>query len=133
LAENDAALLAEAAETLRTLNIAAERLAKASDAATNLAGTVDGQVATLGADMTSLVAELESVTNDIGVVLAESRQSVGSITDLVEGPAVQTLTQSGQAAQELRVLLARLDRVVRDLETNPQSLVVGRPQPYEGR
>ena len=50
---------------------------------------------------------------------------------MIEGPTNTTLAQSGQAAQELRTLIARLDRVVRDLEQNPQSLVVGNPLPYE--
>ena len=35
-------------------------------------------------------------------------------------------------AQDLRVLIRRLDRVTRELEQNPQGLLRSEPLPYEG-
>ncbi len=131
LAENEEALLLQASETMVTLERAGDRLALASEAATELAGSVDGEIETLNRELQLLVTELKTATSEANQTLAESRKAIAAATEMLEGPASATVVQSGQAAQDLRVLIARLDRVVRDLEQNPQSLVIGNPQPYE--
>jgi phospholipid/cholesterol/gamma-HCH transport system substrate-binding protein len=37
------------------------------------------------------------------------------------------------AAQDLRILISRMDRLARDIEQSPQSLLVGEPVPYEDK
>ncbi len=131
LAADDGKLIAQATETLTALERAGDRLAVASDAATRVAGSVEGELETLNTELKLLVAELNSATGAAATTLEESQRAIASATALIEGSASDTMTQTGQAAQELRQLTARLDRVVRDLEQNPQSLVVGKSRPYE--
>lgn len=131
LAADDGAMITQATDTLSALERAGERLAVASDAATRVAGSVEGELETLNAELKLLVAELNSATGEATSTLAESKRAIAAATALVEGSASDTMAQTGRAAQELRQLTARLDRVVRDLEQNPQSLVVGNPRPYE--
>jgi phospholipid/cholesterol/gamma-HCH transport system substrate-binding protein len=66
-------------------------------------------------------------------MLTDSRKAIQAATLLVEGGASDTVLQTSLAAQELRVLIARLDRLTRELEQNPQGLVLGNPLPYEDR
>jgi len=131
LADDDGVILAQAVETMTSLERAGDRLAVASDAATRVAGSLEGELQTLNAELKLLVAELNSATSEASLTLAESRTAITAATALVEGSANETLTQTGIAAQDLQQLMARLDRVVRDLEQNPQSLVVGKALPYE--
>ncbi len=133
LADNDETLILRATETLATLERAGDRLATASEAATDLSKSVDGELVSLNGELKALVAELKLATSEAKLTLAESRKAIAAATSMVEGPAAATVAQTGMAAQDLRILITRLDRVVRDLEQNPQSLVVGDPRPYEDR
>ncbi len=131
LADDDGVILAQAVETMAALERAGDRLAVASDAATRVAGSVEGELQTLNAELKLLVAELNTATSEASLTLVESRRAIAAATVLVEGSANETLIQTGMAAQDLQQLMARLDRVVRDLEQNPQSLMVGKSLPYE--
>ena len=63
----------------------------------------------------------------------QTRKALEAATVLVEGGASDTVQQTSLAAQELRVLISRLDHLTREFEQNPQGLVVGDPLPYEER
>lgn len=133
LAEDDGGLFKRANDTLVSLERAGDRIAVASDKATEVAGSVDTEFLALTAELKTLIADLNTATNEATLTLVESRKAIDAATALMEGSADDSLTQSGLAARELRDLTARLDRVVRDLEQNPESLVVGKPLPYEDR
>lgn len=132
LAEDDGALLAQATATLASLERAADRLSVASDAATGMAGSVEGEVLSLNIELKQLIGELNTASREASMTLAETRSAITATTNLIEGSGGQTVTQTNLAAQDLRRLTARLDRLVRDLEQNPESLVTGRQLPYEG-
>ena len=133
LAEDDGGLFKRANDTLVSLERAGDRIAVASDKATEVAGSVDTEFLALTTELKTLIADLNTATNEATLTLVESRKAIDAATALMEGSADDSLTQSGLAARELRDLTARLDRVVRDLEQNPESLVVGKPLPYEDR
>ncbi len=133
LAANDETLLGQANATLASLERAGDNLSKASRDITGVAGSVETELATLNAELKVLVAELGKATGDASATLVESRKAIEAATSLVEGGATDTLNQTGMAAQELRILIGRLDRLTRELEQNPQGLVVGKPLPYEER
>ena len=78
-----------------------------------------------------LLTDLRGASGSAQAGFDEGKRALETARALVEGPANEALTQTGQAALELRTLITRLDRVVREIERNPQSLVVGRQQPYE--
>ncbi|MEM9054691.1 MAG: hypothetical protein AAGB16_05140, partial [Pseudomonadota bacterium] len=133
LSEEDKQLLTQVVATLASLERAGDDLSTASTDITAVAGSVDQELASLSVELKALVAELNSATGDASATLTESRKAIEAATTLVEGGASDTVAQTNLAAQELRVLIARLDRLTRELEQNPQGLVVGKPLPYEDR
>ena len=133
LSEDDKVLIAQAIETLASLERAGDNLAVASADMTTVAKSVDLELSSLNTELKALVGELSSATGDASDMLIESRKAVEAATLLVEGGASDTVQQTSLAAQELRVLISRIDRLTRELEQNPQGLVVGDPLPYEDR
>ena len=131
ISAEDAVLLAQAIETLASLEQAGDNLTKASTDITSVADSVDQELASLNVELKALVAELNGATGEASEMLTGSRKAVQAATVLVEGGASNTVAQTNLAAQELRVLISRLDRLTRELEQNPQGLVVGKPLPYE--
>ena len=133
ISAEDAALLAQSLETLAALERAGDNLTKASTDITGVAASVDQELASLNVELKALVAELNGATGNASDMMTESRKAIEAATLLVEGGASDTVQQTSLAAQELRVLIARIDRLTRELEQNPQGLVVGKPMPYEER
>ena len=133
LSEDDKVLIAQAIETLASLERAGDNLAVASADMTTVAKSVDLELSSLNTELKALVGELSSATGDASDMLTESRKAVEAAMLLVEGGASDTVQQTSLAAQELRVLISRIDRLTRELEQNPQGLVVGDPLPYEER
>lgn len=133
LSEDDKALLAQAIETLASLERAGDNLTAASTDMTAVASSVDQELSSLNIELKGLVGALNNATGDASEMLTQSRKAVEAATLLVEGGASDTVQQTSLAAQELRVLISRLDRLTRELEQNPQGLVVGDPLPYEER
>lgn len=131
ISEEDAALLAQTIDTLASLERAGVNLSEASTDITSVAASLDRELVSLNAELKGLVDELNGATGNASEMLTESRRAIEAATVLVEGGASDTVQQTGLAAQELRVLIARLDRLTRELEQNPQGLVVGKPLPYE--
>lgn len=131
LSEDDKALLGQSIATLASLERAGDNLNKASSDITLVATSVDQELASLNAELKALVGELNGATGNASEMLTESRKAVQAATLLVEGGASDTVQQTSLAAQELRTLIGRLDRLTREIEQNPQGLVVGKPLPYE--
>ena len=133
ISAEDAALLAQTIDTLASLETAGDNLSEASRDITAVAGSLDQELVSLNAELKVLVDELNGATGNASEMLTESRKAIEAATVLVEGGASDTVQQTSMAAQELRVLIARLDRLTRELEQNPQGLVMGKPLPYEDR
>lgn len=133
LSAEDAALLTQTLQTLASLERAGDNLSEASSDITSVAASVDRELVSLNVELKALVEQLEGATGNASVMLTESTKAIQAATRLVEGGASDTVQQTSLAAQELRVLISRLDRLTRELEQNPQGLVVGKPLPYEDR
>ena len=131
LSQHDDDLLAQTTKTMASLERAGDDLSKAAIEAASVANSVETELQTLNVELKALVAELNTATGAASATLAESRKAIEAATALVEGGASDTLQQTGLAAQEMRILISRLDRIARELEQNPQGLVVGNPLPYE--
>ena len=133
LSEDDKELLSQAIKTLASLEQAGDNLTSASSDITKLANSVDQELVSLNVELKSLVSALNETTGDASEMLMQTRKALEAATVLVEGGASDTVQQTSLAAQELRVLISRLDRLTREFEQNPQGLVVGDPLPYEER
>ena len=133
LSAEDAALLTQTLETLASLERAGDNLSEASTDITTVAASVDQELVSLNVELKALVEQLNGATGNASEMMTESTKAIQAATLLVEGGASDTVQQTSLAAQELRVLISRLDRLTRELEQNPQGLVVGKPLPYEER
>lgn len=82
-------------------------------------------------DLETLVSDLRTVARSASGTLDRSSEAVAAATAIIEGPASETFQNAGLASKELRILLNRFDRILREIESNPQSLLVGEAVPYE--
>ncbi|MBR9834443.1 MAG: MCE family protein [Alphaproteobacteria bacterium] len=131
IAADDAAIITQAYETLAALEQAGDRVTVAADQVSAAAGSVDRELVDLNVELKRLVSELNTATSEAATTLVQSQEALDAASVLIRGSATDTMVQAGLAAQDLRSLATRLDRVMRMLEQNPQSLVVGKPLPYE--
>ncbi|MEO1642518.1 MAG: MlaD family protein [Pseudomonadota bacterium] len=131
LAAEDEILIADAKRVLASLEQAGIDVTLAADATYKAAAATEAELATLSAELNLVLAELKTATVTANQGFVEGQAALVSARELIEGPTALTLNDTRAAAQDLRTLIARLDRIARDLETNPQGFVVGTPRPYE--
>lgn len=93
--------------------------------------TANENIAALSRDMTYLVTDLRDLTQAAESTLARSAEAVTIASGVMQGPATETLRATGLASRELRLTLGRFDRLLREIEANPQSLLLGDAVPYE--
>lgn len=127
----DDGLIGEASATLKDVSAASLAFEVASRDLQGFGKTAEVSIAGAGADIQTLVADLRSVAAAATGILTESQRAVAAATAVMEGPAAATFENTTAASQDLRVLINRLDRAVREIERNPQGFVVGEPLPYE--
>jgi len=128
---SDEGLVNQASGTLKDVSDAAQAFEVASkelQGASTSAGTV---ITEAGGDFKTLVSDFREVAVTASGTLEEGRRAVAAATAVIEGPAATTFENTTAASQDLRVLINRLDRAVREIERNPQGFVVGEPLPYE--
>ena len=132
-------ILADMAQLTHTLAVQSQRLdegvGSAAEASQNLARltrSLSEQLpALVDAVHTSTVA-LKEMTKDVG----QASQSVGETFDQtrpgIERFSRRTLAETSLLVSELRQLTASLNRVVQQLETQPESFIFGRQSPPRG-
>jgi len=128
----DDGLTLEVTSTLASIRDASDAFADASRAITELSQNLDDVVISVGDDADLLVDDLRLATASAQSLLERADATIGTVDGAITGPATEALTEFRLAGQELRLLMQRMEGIVRDLEQNPQSLVAGDPRPYEG-
>ncbi|MEQ8559772.1 MAG: MlaD family protein [Henriciella sp.] len=131
LAGNEA-LATDLTATLTAVQDAANQVDTAARVVSELGGDAGGEVTRIGAEISSLIAELDEMAASAQKSIDASEKAITSAADVIEGPATDALSDFRLIAQDLRVLIRRLDRVTRELEQNPQGLLRSDPVPYEG-
>ena len=127
----DEDLLAQVGSTLASLERASEELSNAARATTSVGEHAEVRLSEVTDELTLLLGYLGQPTGVAEAGFVEGKDALASARALIEGPTAQALSDAQLTAQDLRTLVSRLDRVVRDLEQNPQEIVVGKPLPYE--
>ena len=127
----DDGLIGEASATLKEVSAASQAFEDASRELEGVGKSANTTIVEAGADIRLLVTDVRKVANSAQGTLEESQRAAAAVTALMEGPAIETLENTAAASQDLRVLIYRLDRTVRNIERNPQGFVVGEPLPYE--
>ena len=127
----DDGLIDKASATLDKVSRAADSFDKASGEFAEFGNSADASLAEAAADLKLIVEDIRTVAKSASGTLDRSSQAVAAATAIIEGPATETFQNAGLASKELRIMLSRFDRFLRELESNPQSLLVGEAVPYE--
>lgn len=127
----DDGLIDQATGTMKDLSRASNEFATASTAAAEFSTNANEELAGLSGQLDSLLAEVGKVVTSAETVMAQGGETVRVVNTLLEGPATGVVEDSRLAAQDLRILISRMDRLTREIERNPQSMLVGEPVPYE--
>lgn len=120
------------ATVLATVNDAAASIDEASRVIAGLGRDADGEVMRIGAEVSALIGELEAMSAGARRSIEASEDAITAAAGVIEGPATDAISDFRLIAQDLRILIRRLDRVTRELEQNPQGLLRNDPVPYEG-
>ncbi len=106
--------------------------ARSADNLVKLTTSLNEQVPILFAGLNKSVAALGTATDE----LARTSKAVGTVVNEARPELQQftrrTLPEAGQLVTELRQLTGTLNRVARELEREPSSLVFGRKTPSRG-
>jgi len=124
-------LIDKATAAVDDVSRAAVAFEKASVEFQEFGESADTNLAAAAEDLKILVADLRTVAKSASGTLDRSAEAVAAATAIIEGPATETFQNAGVASKELRIMLSRFDRFLRELESNPQSLLVGEAVPYE--
>ena len=127
----DDGLIDQATVTMKDLSRASNEAASASQSFGKLSTNANEELSGLSAQLDTLVAEVNKVVASADAVIVQGNDTMGVVNQLLEGPATGVVEDSRLAAQDLRILISRMDRLTRELERNPQSMLVGEPVPYE--
>lgn len=117
--------------TLSAIEGAANSFDEASRALGAFGQQAEGQVAAFGQSMEATLADARAALTDLEALMGDAGKTVRAATTAIEGPATRVLEDADLLGQDLRALVSRIDRLARELQQNPQSLVVGQPRPYE--
>lgn len=111
-------------ELIASAKQTAEQLKTTIASANKAVNTVDGNLPALMRKLQDSLTQLEATTASAQAMLEENRNSVKRFSE-------QGLTQVGPALDDLRDTLHSIRRVTKDLEDNPNGLVIGRDRPKE--
>ncbi|MEM1105837.1 MAG: MlaD family protein [Pseudomonadota bacterium] len=128
----DEDLIANANAALVSLQEAGERFNAVGRSLEAIGEEADLRIAQLGEAISSLSSDAMMALQTFNGAAGEAGRAAGHLADSLEGDGAEALVDARLAAQDFRRLLARLDDFVRELEQNPQALVTGDAQPYEG-
>lgn len=117
--------------TLASVRQASDDFAEASRTFTALGKSVDGQIGVLVGDASGVMSDLHGTITRLDKLIETADTAAGKADNVID-PAVDAMEEFRLASQDLRLLIQRLDGVARELEQNPQSIVAGKPKPYEG-
>lgn len=118
-------------DLLQNANNAARSFDQASRDLGQLGRDASVEVKRIGEEISSITEDLEAVTTSAQSAIERVEGAVDSAATVIEGPGTDAVVDFRIVAQDLRVLIARLDRLTREIEQNPQGLLRSDPLPYE--
>tara|TARA_R110002051_G_scaffold1643_4_gene9288 strand:- start:1713 stop:2672 length:960 start_codon:yes stop_codon:yes gene_type:complete len=129
----DDGLIDRATGTMQDLSRASTEFASASESVGAFSTNANEELDGLSGQLGDLLTEVRNVVASADAVIVQGKDTVSVVNTLLEGPATGVVEDSRLAAQDLRILISRMDRLTRELEQNPQSMLVGEPVPYEDK
>ncbi len=125
-------LLADLSGALAALELAGEDFSRAADAFVDFGDKTGVEVQSISAETQTLLRQFQDAAGKASDLLDEGSATAVAAREAIDGPTVAAMEEIRLLAQDVRLLTARLDTVVRGIEENPQSFLVGDPLPYEG-
>ena len=129
----DDGLIDQATLTMKKAGAASDEIRTASASFATLGDNANARLGELDGDLEDLIGELKDVVSSAEAIITQSKETVSAATAILEGPATGAVDDTRRAAQDLRILINRIDRLTRDIEQNPRSVLVGEPVPYEDK
>ncbi len=129
----DDGLIDQANGTMKDISRASDEFATAANSFGSLSANADKELTSISGGLDELLTEIRDVVASANAIMVQGTETVSVVNNLLEGPATGVVEDSRLAAQDLRILISRMDRLTRDLEQNPQSMLVGEPVPYEDK
>ncbi len=132
LAEDDGAL-ADLEKALETIRAAGEAFDAASNALGDVGRGVTAELDRLSPQIDAISKAGREALRALQDAADEALRALRSANETIDGPANDTLTETHLAVRDMRRLIARIDEIAREVESEPHSLVLGDPLPYEER
>lgn len=126
-------LMTDVTGVLKSVEGAAASFDQASQDLGKLGRDANAEVTRIGAEISAVLQDVDDISESALAALERVETAVDSAATVIDGPATDAVTDFRIVAQDLRVLISRLDRLTRELEQNPQGLLRSDPLPYEGK
>lgn len=127
----DEKLLADAAEALAALTRAGNSVGDAANSLGDMGGEAKAYIQELltntkllFGDARKAVQKAEATVDETGKAFKESRTAV-------QEPTIDAIDEVRLMAQDLRLLIRRIDKIAQEVEQNPQAFIQGTPKPYK--
>ena len=125
-------LFTDITSVLQSVDGAASSFDQAAQDVSQLSRDTNSEIKRVGEQASDILEELDGTAESMRSALARVEETVDSAATVIEGPATDAVTDFRLIAKDMRVLIARLDRLTREIEQNPQGLLRNEPLPYEG-
>lgn len=127
----DEKLLTDAAEALASFTRAGKAVGDAADSFANLGSDAQAYLGDLIGDARKLFSDASAAVDSAEKAISESEKAISETREAIREPTVDAIDEVRLMAEDLRLLIRRLDRIARDVEQNPQAFIQGSPKPYK--
>lgn len=130
-------VLAEDEELLQEVTLALRSFADAGQSISDAADSFDTLSESAREDLQSITEGINGAISDARSTIQRLEQAIetveadlGETTSAVRQPALEAVEEYRLLAQDMRLLMRRMDRIAREIEQNPQAFIQGSPRPY---
>ena len=128
---DDEQLLENASDALGSLSRAAQAVGDAAESFSGLGTDARGTLSELSVSAQKVLEDASRAVASAEQAIGNTEASFGNTLASIEEPTVDAVDEVQMMAQDLRLLIRRLDRIARDVEQNPQAFIQGSPKPYK--
>lgn len=127
----DEQLLTDAAEALAALTRAGNSVGNAADSLGGFGSEAQAYIAELLKGTEALFGDARSAVKKAENAIDESSKAFTESRLAVEQPTIDAIDEVRLTAQDLRLLIRRIDRIAQEIEQNPQAFIQGSPKPVK--
>ncbi|MAK59978.1 MAG: MCE family protein [Ponticaulis sp.] len=126
----DEQLLADAKTALEALAAAGEAIGGAADAFTNMSSDVSAGLDDIVDGAQALIDDARRAVGVAETAISTSQTGFDETRQALQEPTVATMEEIERLTEDLRSLIRRMDRIAREIEQHPDTLLRGQPRPY---